>query len=409
MRLTENMGLGSRLDAGRGLVEIEFRQAGQAWNPCTGLGAQGSKSVTFQLDPNLDIGGFVLYVRANYGVTDLQLVYRDGSRTPRAFILSDMLCHTDDFQTHVSILPPNETFAGLWLRVQGRAEQCTTGYGIVDAAVMRTGWMTYNPAWASTFTLRWPDGGVEAIILREQTTDTASYGVVDVAIRRPGGMIDCLTSNPAFTREHIILTHGRSVSGVQGWEQPYRGLIDLRFLFGDGSQSPCAFTDSLQRGGADGIRTWERTLPPRSQLLGFDARDQPHFGVVDFLLALGPDPLLDAPADVGASSEPSSPRRGETGNDQWLVVDQDDGSIWLGRVLISGRPVLVERSVEHRGQSPPLDADQGGLEDLGDGVADMQHAEPPSSPGTPQVGPDLGARARSRSGGARPPSPSGLP
>ena len=413
MRLTENMGPDSRPDVGRGLVEVEFRQEGGRWSPCTGLGAQGSRSCTVQLDPCLAIAGIVLFVRANYGVTDLQVVYRDGTRTPRAFALSDLICHTDDFQTHISILPLDESFAGLRLRVQGCAEHWSTatgawvqgrrhrgGYGIVDASVMRTGWMTYNTAWATTYALRWPEGGVEAFILREQTSSTESWGIVDIAIQRADGAVDCLTSNPSFTREHSIPTHGRTVTGVQVWEQPYHGIIDLSFVFSDGSRPPRAFADSVQHGETGGVRTWERTLPPRSQIIGFDARDQPHFGVIDFLIALGPDPLPDAPSDVSASSEPISPRRGDAGNDQWLVVDQEDGHIWLGRVLISGRPVLVERSVEHRGPPSPAGSDR-------DGDGEAQDAGAQGDSETALDGPVRNARARSRSGGACPPSPSG--
>ena len=129
----------------------------------------------------------------DYGLIDLQVTYRDGSRAPRAFEDTEHLYRGGAPTLHHSLLPLEESFAGLRLRVQHFPELWTTspratlpdiqdgnggrarlgGLGIVHAAIMRTGWLTYNNGWDTTvFAARWPVEGLQAMIIREQSSRT---------------------------------------------------------------------------------------------------------------------------------------------------------------------------------------------------------------------------------------------
>ena len=75
-----------------------------------------------------------------------------------------------------------------------------------------------------------------------------------------------------------------------------------------------------------------------------------------------------------------------------MVVDDDGGSSWLGRVLVCGRSVLIERISETQRPTPPPLAGGGDRAAAADGAA--------SEPG---VTAGRGSWARSRSAMASPP------
>ena len=126
---------------------------------------------------------------------------------------------------------------------------------------------------------------------------------------------------------------------------------------------------------------------------------------IDILIVQAP-PRTPSPSSLAlapgasASSGPPSPRQGAGGPDPWLVVDAEEGRVWLGRVRIGGRPILVDRVAGHSGPAQPPCS--GSDEDVG-----AQPANPWHDLDTAQDAPSRGARARSRSGGARTPSPRG--
>ena len=447
MRVSENMGPAMRPGMGRGVIDVEFRRLGGEWGPCTGCGGLGTRGVIIPLHPETDIASFMFHVRDGFGIIDVQISFRDGSRTPPAFGVSQ----DDLVTTHEVHIPHNEYFAGLRLRVQGpdetrrgrpsdpiQTEPQYGGYGVVDAAVMRTGWLTCNQANASTHAARWPAEGVAAFLLREQISyirgGLVSRGIVDLCVVRPDGATDCLTGNPSFTREHRIPIGGRTLCGIKVWETPHCGLTDMVFSFTDGSTSSRAFEDS-DHGVADAARTW--TGPTRAyagaalgphgwtpRIVGVDVREQPHYGLIDILpVTANLSPRSDS-GTLGARPAPPA-AAGTPESEPWLVVSRMDIGTWLrhpprttpalgGTQLDpglpgpwTGAPVCREASApqpDHRFTRSGREVHR--LDESPDDEVDTYYPPDlhPGEPGPPAA--DARAppprRARSRSGGASP-------
>ena len=342
MRLTANMGPAMRPGIGRGIIDLEFRRPGGDWSPCTGCGGSGTHRVIISLRPDTDIAGFVFHVRKGLGIVDVQIRGRDGSLTPPAFEVNQ----GDPPTTHEAHIPHNEHFAGLRLRIEGPEEtrrgrqdgpsqaECAAwptqlgGRGVIDAAIMRTGWLTGNPAHAARLAARWPDGGIDAFLLREQISPSreglVSRGIIDLCIVRPDGAIDCLTGNTAYTRERRIHIGRRTLCGIKVWETPNCGITDITFSFTDGSSSLRAFEDS-DHGVADQARTWIGPTQAHAgaalgshgwtpKIVGFDVREQRHYGIIDILPITTSPPSRSSPATLEARLGPPAE------SENWLMV-----------------------------------------------------------------------------------------
>ena len=285
------------------------------------------------LDPCQRITGIAFFERHGHGITDIQLGYADGSWSDRAFADSEAQQVAPGLSTHRLAIPDDESFEGLRLKVQPPRLGWDERFGVIDLSVMLTGWLTNNPEPAETRALRWTRDGIDAIILKEQSSATHNWGLVDIGVRRAGGGTDWITSNRSACREHTIELRGRTIVGLQVWEMPFHGLIDLATIFHDGSDSERGFADSVHLCGGRGSHVWERTIPMQTHICGLDARVQAGFGLTDLLVRTGPH---TAPDDFGA----------------WLVVDAEAGAGGTdGGPRGGGLGVARERSRSSRARS----------------------------------------------------------
>ena len=94
----------------------------------------GTAEAALHVPPGAEVAGVVVHERCWYGIVDLQLVFKDGTRSPRAFpshALSDYRHGGKDTggRELMALLPPGKPFDGFAVSEQG-------SYGIIDLKLL---------------------------------------------------------------------------------------------------------------------------------------------------------------------------------------------------------------------------------------------------------------------------------